>query len=213
MNCIKRFGVSLIALSCVTATFGSDLGTHGQVYKIEEKNALDAIYEKLNAMEKSGELAVKKKEAVDRAMNTVKNPKPVSGLIKATELRTYFYDPAIVLSENITTDEGQIIAPAGKRINPLDTVSMSKSLVFFDGNDPEQIEAVDKLLKVYDRRLTPILVSGSWFNLTKKWNRQVYFDQYGYITSRFGIKAVPALVRQKGKVLEIRETPAGELKP
>lgn len=36
-------------------------GTHGQVYKITEKNALDAIYEKLKAMEKTGELAKRKR--------------------------------------------------------------------------------------------------------------------------------------------------------
>jgi len=33
------------------------------------------------------------------------------------------------------------------------------------------------------------------------------------MTSRFGIKAVPAIVRQKGKLLEITEMPAQELKP
>jgi conjugal transfer pilus assembly protein TraW len=41
----------------------------------------------------------------------------------------------------------------------------------------------------------------------------VYFDQDGYLTSRFGIKAVPAIVRQKGKALEVAETPVEELKP
>ncbi|ENG7912462.1 type-F conjugative transfer system protein TraW [Acinetobacter baumannii] len=213
MNYFKRLGVSLVAVSCVTATLAADLGKHGEVYKIEEKNALDAIYEKLKTMEKSGELAKKKKEAIDRSMHSAKNPKAVEGIVTATQKRVYSFDPSMVLSNNITTDDGQIIALAGTRINPLDTVTMSKTLVFFDSTKVDQVEAVEKLLKVYDRKVTPVLVKGTWLELTKKWNRQVYFDQSGYITSRFGIKAVPAVVRQKGKLLEITEIPAQELKP
>ena len=54
MKFFKTFGVGCALIGCVTATMGADFGTHGQVYKITEKNALDAIYEKLKAMEKTG---------------------------------------------------------------------------------------------------------------------------------------------------------------
>ena len=131
----------------------------------------------------------------------------------ATQKRVFNFDPSMVLSNNITTDEGHIIALAGTRINPLDTITMSRTLVFFDGTKQDQVNAVEQLLKVYDRKITPVLVNGTWLELTKKWKRQVYFDQAGYITTRFGIKAVPAIVRQSGKVLEITEMPAQELKP
>ena len=213
MKFFKTFGVGCALIGCVTATMGADFGTHGQVYKITEKNALDAIYEKLKAMEKTGELAKKKKKAIDRSMHSAKNPKPVEGITTATEKKVYSFDPTMTLSNNITTDEGHIVAPAGTVINPLDTITMSRTLVFFDGNKKDQVEAVERLIKVYDRKVTPVLVNGTWLELTKKWKRQVYFDQYGYMTSRFGIKAVPAIVRQKGKLLEITEMPAQELKP
>jgi conjugal transfer pilus assembly protein TraW len=62
MKFFKTFGVGCALIGCVTATMGADFGTHGQVYKITEKNALDAIYEKLKAMEKTGELAKRKKK-------------------------------------------------------------------------------------------------------------------------------------------------------
>lgn len=213
MKFFKGLGVSLMMLSCGIAT-AADLGKHGQVYKIEEKNALDAIYEKLAKMEKTGELAQKKKEAIDRSMHSAKNPKPVKGIIlSAQKKRVFMFDPSMTLSENIVTDEGQLIAPAGTTVNPLDTITMSKSLVFFDGNNQDQVKAVENLLKVHDRKITPVLVNGTWLELTKKWKRQVYFDQDGYLTTRFGIKAVPAVVRQKGKALEVSETPVEELKP
>lgn len=213
MKFFKKLGVSLVCISCGIATNAADLGKHGQVYKIEEKNALDAIYEKLGQMEKSGKLAEKKKEAIDRSMHSAKNPKGVPGIVNATTKRVFIYDPTMTLSNNITTDEGQLIAPAGTVVNPLDTISLSKTLVFFDSRNAEQVEAVEKLIKTYDRKIMPVLVNGTWLELTKKWKRQVYFDQNGYLTSRFGIKAVPAIVRQKGKALEVTEMPVEELKP
>lgn len=212
MKFFKRLGVSVVVMSCGIAT-AADLGKHGTVYKIEEKNALDAIYEKLKGMEKTGELEKKKKEAIDRSMHSAKNPKPVKGIMAATSKRVFMFDPTMTLSENIVTDEGQMIAPAGTKVNPLDTITMSKSLVFFDGTSQEQVKAVEKLVETYGKKITPILVNGTWLELTKKWKRQVYFDQDGYLTSRFGIKAVPAIVRQKGKALEVAETPVEELKP
>lgn len=181
--------------------------------RLRKKNALDAIYEKLKGMEKTGELEKKKKEAIDRSMHSAKNPKPVKGIMAATSKRVFMFDPTMTLSENIVTDEGQMIAPAGTKVNPLDTITMSKSLVFFDGTSQEQVKAVEKLVETYGKKITPILVNGTWLELTKKWKRQVYFDQDGYLTSRFGIKAVPAIVRQKGKALEVAETPVEELKP
>ncbi|MFX5964773.1 type-F conjugative transfer system protein TraW, partial [Acinetobacter baumannii] len=81
------------------------------------------------------------------------------------------------LSNDIKTDEGVVVARAGTSVNPLDTVTMTKTLVLFKGSDPEQVQAVKKLTELYKNRITPILVDGSWFDLTRAWKRQVYFDQ------------------------------------
>ena len=34
---------------------------------------------------------------------------------------------------------------------------------------------------------------------------RLYFDQGGNLTNKFGIKAVPAVVEQEGKMLKVRE--------
>ncbi|WP_330996376.1 hypothetical protein [Burkholderia cepacia] len=59
--------------------------------------------------------------------------------------------------------------------------------------------------------MKPILVAGSWLDLTKSWKTQVYYDQHGSLSKRFGIRAVPALIRQQDKVLVLDEIPAKEL--
>ncbi|MFX7883218.1 type-F conjugative transfer system protein TraW, partial [Acinetobacter baumannii] len=83
----------------------------------------------LKAMEKTGALQKKQKEAVDRALNTAKNPKPVENIQTATTRRVRMFDPTMRLSNDITTDEGLVVARAGTSVNPLDTVTMTKTLV------------------------------------------------------------------------------------
>lgn len=211
-----KFSKYLILIVCcgsATLTSAKDLGTHGLVYPIKEPDALEQIYDKLKAMEKTGALQKKQQEAVDQALNTAKNPKPVENIQTAVTRKVRLFDPTMRLSNDIATDEGLVVAKAGTSVNPLDNVTMTKTLVFFKGSDPEQVEAVKKLVNVYKNRLTPILVDGSWYDLTKSWKRQVYFDQQGYISRKLQINTVPAIVRQNGKFLEITETPAKEIKP
>jgi len=50
-----------------------------------------------------------------------------------------------------------------------------------------------------------ILINGSPLELQKKYKLWVYFDQSGILTTKFGIKHVPATVSQEGKRLKIRE--------
>jgi conjugal transfer pilus assembly protein TraW len=50
-----------------------------------------------------------------------------------------------------------------------------------------------------------ILVGGSPFILRDELGKEVYFDQNGELTTRFGIKATPAIVVQDGENLKIVE--------
>ncbi len=85
--------------------------------------------------------------------------------------------------------------------------------MFFDGRDPEQREAVARLVASKGQlRLKPILVAGSWLDLTKVWKTQVFYDQQGVLSRRFGITAVPAVIRQQGRMLVLDEIPAKELR-
>ena len=53
----------------------------------------------------------------------------------------------------------------------------------------------------------PILVGGSYLDLMKRWNKQVFYDQDGTLVRKFGITAVPAIVSQEGRRLRIDEVP------
>jgi conjugal transfer pilus assembly protein TraW len=192
-------------------TWALDLGAVGPVYPIAEQNALSLITKTLQAKEKSGELAKLEKEAIKRSMHSLKNPLAVPDIGQVTQRSSRLIDPTVSYAQAITTDEGQIVVPAGARINPLDVMNLSKTLVFFDGRDAEQVAAVHKMVRK-NPRVKPILIAGSWLDIGKAWKQTVYFDQRGSLSKRFEINAVPTVIRQQGRALLLEEIPARELK-
>ncbi len=182
-----------------------DLGTIGPTYPIGEANFLDLIKQRLREKEKTGELTKLEEQARNRAIDAVTNPKPISG-IKATEMaRTFYYDPTFTLDRNIFDNQGRLLFAAGTRKNPLEVVSMSKHLLFFDGRDKRQVVRAKELISFYGGKIKPILVAGSYLKLMKAWQSPVYYDQQGILTKRLGIKQVPAIVSQEGMRLRIDE--------
>jgi conjugal transfer pilus assembly protein TraW len=182
-----------------------NLGTIGPTYPIAEQNLLDHIMATLRQKERSGELQRLQELAQARATQSVRSPKPVPGLSRASTARTYYFDPTFTLDRNITDENGQLLFAAGLRKNPLDVVSLSKHLLFFDARDPRQVARAKELIETYQGRVKPILVGGSYLDLMKAWNRQVFYDQEGALVRKLGIQAVPAIVSQEGSRLRIDE--------
>lgn len=189
-----------------------ELGVIGPVYPIGEESALDTILNKLKEKERSGELKKIQDAAVKRSVNSAKNPAPVDGLVTAKERKERLIDPTVTYNQAVKTDDGAIVVPAGSKINPLLVTSLSKRLVFFDGRDKAQTEAVRKMVAKYSTKVKPILVAGSWYDTSKAWKTQVYYDQHGKLSQRFGIHAVPTVISQQGGMLLLEEIPAKELK-
>lgn len=199
-------------LSVASLSQAGDLGQVGPVYPIAEESALDTIMNKLRSMERSGELKRLQEEAVTRSVKSAKEPRPVDGLAVVREASRRTLDPTITYDQAVTTDDGAIVVPAGARINPLLVTRLSKRLVFFDGRDKAQSEAVRRMVLRDGKGVKPILVAGSWFDTSKAWKTQVFFDQYGRLSKRFGIRAVPSVVSQDGALLVIQEVPGKDLK-
>lgn len=194
-----------LAIAIPPMAHSADLGRVGPTYPIAETDMLKLIESRLREKEKSGDLKKLQQEAVKRSLSSVENPKPVSGLSKSTKTRTFYHDPSITAPRNITDAAGKILVVAGTRVNPLDYVSMTRHLLFFDGRDKSQIKQAEGLIEHYQGRLKPILTAGSYVELMRQWKAQVYYDQGGALVRRFGIEHVPALVSQEGKRLRIDE--------
>src|SRR5438874_4684540 len=205
----KRRCLALVAVlvlgGVATGSRAEDLGTVGETYAIAEPHLLSYSEQTLREKEKSGELAKLEEQAKRRVVESIRNPKPHAAIRPTQTARTFYFDPSIRVTQNITDDKRNIIVPAGTTKNPLEVVSLSKHLLFFDGSDSEQVRHARALIDHYGGKVKPILVAGPYLDLMKAWQLSVYFDQQGALTGKFGITQVPALVSQEGLRLRIDE--------
>lgn len=193
-----------LALNAMSAQ-AMDLGVIGPTYEISEPHLLQMIEQRLREKERSGELQKLDAQARARGIATVTQPPPVSGLRSTEAVRTFYFDPSFTLDRNILGAQGELLFAAGTRKNPLEIVSLSRRLLFFDARDPHQVSQARQLIARYQGRVKPILVGGSYLDLMRFWRIPVYYDQQGLLTRRLGITQVPALVSQEGLRLRIDE--------
>ena len=194
-----------LLLSFVVASTAHAIEQIGPLHPIVEPDMLQEIYRVLKEKEKTGELARLQQEAIDRSKKSIENPRPVTGLERVEKARHFYWDPTVRVPKTVLDPEGNVIAEAGKTVNPLDYVNLSKHLLFFDGRDPAQVQKAIALFKHYDGLVKPILTDGQPLELSRKWKTQVYFDQGGSLVRKLGIVRVPSLVTQEGKKLRIDE--------
>ncbi|WP_284620621.1 type-F conjugative transfer system protein TraW [Aquabacterium humicola] len=182
-----------------------DLGTLGPTYPIAEPHLLEMIQQRLRDKERSGELQRLMEAARSRGAAAVRRPPAVPGLKPTQAPRTYYLDPTFTLDRNIVDAQGRLMFAAGTRKNPLEIVSLSRRLLFFDGRDVRQVERARQLTLEPGSKVKLILTGGSYLDLMKAWKVPVYFDQHGLLVRRFGIRQVPAIVSQEGLRLRIDE--------
>mgnify|MGYP000954107651 FL=1 len=204
-RCIVSAPLVLGLMLGATGARAMDLGVIGPTYEISEPHLLQMIEQRLREKERSGELGRLEAQARERGIATVKNPPPVTGLRPTDTVRTFYFDPSFTLDRNLLGPQGELLFAAGTRKNPLEVVSLSRHLLFFDARDPRQVGRARQLIALYQGRVKPILVGGSYLDLMQSWHLPVYYDQQGLLTRRLGITQVPALVSQDGLRLRIDE--------
>ena len=191
----------LAVLLCPAEVLARDYGQRGTVFPVIERDLLEQIHSRLTQMERSGETARLNEDLKRRTIARVGRPDPVAGIARASEARRWHFDPTITLAADIRGAKGELIHAAGTRVNPLDSVGLRADLLFLDGDDPDQLAWA--LKQGANAKL--ILVKGAPLELMKAGQRRFYFDQDGKLTERFGIRSVPARVRQQGRLLEVSE--------
>lgn len=200
---------TVLALPLVTADLSAaDLGTYGPLFDIEEPSLLDTIHARLSEMQANGELEQMKSEQQQRTKDYVRRPKPVSGLIRATQEVTWDVDLSITVKEDIADHRGVVFARAGTVVNPLAFSRFNKRIVLFDGDDQEQLDYALSQGDELDTLL--VLVNGDPLSLMRQHGRRFYFDQQSVLTDRFGVRHVPAEITRGSHVMHVREIALGE---
>lgn len=201
---MKLIGVIILI---TTALQAKDLGTFGEVFEVEEADLLEVIQAKLKHLEAFGGLKEHQEKIATRSKQAIERPQAVAGITHTNKPRTFTYDPSITLTSDIADHEGRVCAKKGEHINPLHYRSMTKPLLFIDGDQGDHLTWAFTQLKQYPQAKV-ILVKGAPLQIMQDMEIQVYFDQYGKITNKLGIVQVPAKVTQAGNYLQIEEVKA-----
>lgn len=202
---------SSVFLFLANSCFSRDMGVYGEVFEIAETDFIEEIQGKLLALEKNGDLPKSQQMIQKRIIKNAQKPQAVPDIIHTKIARTFEYDPTIELTVDLRDHQGRVFAKKGTKYNPCDYATFSKALLFIDGECKEHIAWLKRKLQSF-RNIQIILVAGRPIQLSEQLGMSVYFDQYGTITRKLGIKQVPALVFQKPgkKVLTIREEKVDE---
>ena len=129
-------------------------------------------------------LARLQRETQANVKRGIQQPAPVARTTKTIKARSFYYDPSIVVPYAITDAEGKVIVAPGTRVNPLDTVSLSKKLLFIDARDAEQLRRAQAILHQHQGQVKLILTGGSYLDLMRRWKRPVYYDQQGQLVEK-----------------------------
>jgi len=183
------------------AELQKDFGVVGATFEIMEEDLLEVIEQKLEKLSEDGSLQKHQQKIALEAQEKIKRPKPVAGIQHIKKARSFTYDPSLTVPYDLKDHQGKVFHAKGTKVNPLDYKSLSKPLLFIDGDDSSQVSwAIGQ-----NPAALIILTNGSPFELMEKLDRSIYFDQEGTLTKKLGILQVPARVTQQEKHLLIEE--------
>ena len=179
-----------------------DLGNFGEVFPIAEPDILALIKGKISAMIADGGMERLTTEMQDKARGYANRPKG-QVLPRATEDRSFTLDLSIRVEHALADQNGVVFAAAGTVVNPLAWSGFDKTILFIDGDDPDQLAWAVKQGDELDSLL--VLTQGAPLDLGKTWGRRFWFDQSGILANRFQIARLPSRVTRADPVMRIDE--------
>ena len=195
----------LFSITAYQQSIAKDYGQQGTAYPIVEQNFLQEIMAKLGVMEKNGKLAKFQNGVQKQMVDSVNNPKPVVGITETKFAKSWLFDPTVFLNHDLADQNGRVFYRAGNKVNPLDYISLTRTLIFIDGDNEMQVKWAIYQDKIKKNKTKIILVKGAIIDLMKQTKIRLYFDQNGTLTKKFSINHVPATIEQEGKKLRIKE--------
>lgn len=190
---------NLITLICLflspSLVLAKDFGRLGNIFQISEESFLSMVSRRLGELD----LESLKLDLIKKSMDRAMKPSPVRNLSKTGRSSSHIFDPTYILDRDVSMPDGTVMFRKDHKINPLDFMDFDRRLYFIDGNDEEQIDWVrSQLAEGGNKKIDyVILTKGSPVKLEKLLDREIYFDQFGELTSKFKITSIPAMVEQR----------------
>ena len=176
---------------------GKDLGVHGKLYEIKEEDMLSYV------MRKAGEIDMRKlRESMEKKIEEsyAQHSSVSLDVPSATEERVRYVDPSVNVRNPLYDHTGKMISLGGT-VNPLDHVSLSKSILILR---EDQLEKVLEEISKSEEKPTFILANGD-IRRASLLAGQIVYKASPFMLRRLQIEKVPSIVTQEGKKLRVKE--------
>ncbi|BBO87525.1 hypothetical protein [Desulfosarcina ovata] len=203
MGMRAKIAIAAVIVACAAsqATAGiRNLGIMGKTYPVVELDALVEIRNKAAGIDWQGIL--QSPENLRKLRNY--RPEGLPRLARARVDRTFLVDMTYTLDFDIPNGRGGILYPAGYTFNPLDYIDYPRTIVVVDASDPEQVDWLESSGHAADPNTRLLITDGIYLDVSSRIDRHVFFVMPA-IAKRLQLQAVPAVIRQKGGKMEVRE--------
>lgn len=185
-----------------------DLGIRGPVEPISEVDLIE--------LAKSRAAKIDWEQQKEQAQANYWHNQSFNELPRAPKSRIKSFDPSVVITRNITTASGTVVARKGDVINPLDIRDFTQAVVVFDPLDKKQVELVIQELP----RIKDDPSVGYVTIIVTRLDKDDGWDSYEEISDlldepiylltpdlrdRFELEYVPSVITAKGKMFKIEE--------
>lgn len=194
LNRAKAIGIGLL-LSLTGSGLAKNIGNYGQVFPVLEEDIRALIMRRLQHMEATGELAQHQRDIERRISEHIIRPTPLK-LPTTTTPKRFHVDPTQMVTHDVFTPNGVLVAKKGTRLNPFEHVAFTKTLFFFDADDKTQVAWVKAHYQDYGH-VKFILTGGDIQKAAEIFGR-IYFDLNAQLTQKLHITHVPSVVKQEG---------------
>ena len=182
------------------ASHAKHLGTVGRVYPVTEPDALAEIQEAARRVDWHTALDQEKTRAAIQRFR----PNGLYSLPVAKADKVFQVNMSYTLASNIPDGKGGALYPKGYAFNPLEYVSLTSVLVVIDAGNKRQVDWFKTSPYAVDYHTRLLLSGGDYYDLTKELDRPVFYLMDD-VAKRLQLAAVPSVVRQSGKKLEVTE--------
>ncbi|WP_075881775.1 TrbC family F-type conjugative pilus assembly protein [Vreelandella massiliensis] len=176
-----------------------DMGVQGPLEDIEEPHLIKVMKQKALAIDWDAE----KQGAIDRFWPRQNEQLIWKPTVKEAETRRI--DPSVTVVQDIVDGRGNVLTPAGTKINPLDQMPFDIALVVFDGDDEGQLEIAYERGRELERQegIHQVMYLMTHFDTLKGWDGYEAIsdtlDRHVYLLTpdvekRFEIERVPSIV-------------------
>lgn len=194
---MRQHAISFLLAVTAASSYAKDLGVQGNVWPIAERDIRQMLVEQAAEVDWS-----KVQDDVKESANTYLDNLPKRLMRPPAQTTTVWMDPSIELTSDIQVPvkgpdgsySWQVLAAKGSRINPLVESRPVTALLFFDGSDPDQLSAVEEVLKTEPGKVVPVETGQG--NLRKSVERlgRPVFHANDAMVSRFQVRYLPTLV-------------------